>query len=188
MGTNRHLTSTDLHRSLIIIRYIFSFLFIGRVWSANNSLKITALLQIIFCSCVIELRSCVKMADRFPKQAESDLTYLVDQKNGDRMIKQLLNSAIAKYRDLTVVSRWIICLSLRLWQKIHLLATEKSRYFSQPRPMIVKYLWRWDLSNFKLKARGCSYFTQHKKLNGKFNFRQLLWKGIYYGSRDVVHV
>ena len=32
------------------------------------------------------------MADRFPEQAESDLTYLVDQKNGDRMIKQLLNS------------------------------------------------------------------------------------------------
>ena len=34
----------------------------------------------------------VKMMDRFPEQAESDLTYLVDQQNGDRMIKQLLNS------------------------------------------------------------------------------------------------
>ena len=30
---------------------------------------------------------CVKMADQFPEQAESDLTYLVDKKNGDRMIK-----------------------------------------------------------------------------------------------------
>ena len=30
------------------------------------------------------------------------LTYLVDQKNSDRMIKQLLNSVIAKYRDLSV--------------------------------------------------------------------------------------
>ena len=30
-----------------------------------------------------ELSSCVKMAARFPEQAESDLTYLVDQKNGD---------------------------------------------------------------------------------------------------------
>ena len=39
------------------------------------------------------------MADRFPEQAESDLKYLFDQKNGDRMIKrQLLNSVIAKYR------------------------------------------------------------------------------------------
>ena len=42
------------------------------------------------------------MADRFPEQAESDLTYSFDQKNGDRMIKQLLNSVIAKYRDLSV--------------------------------------------------------------------------------------
>ena len=40
------------------------------------------------------------MADRFPEQAESDLTYLVHQKNGDQMIKQLLNSVIAKYCDL----------------------------------------------------------------------------------------
>ena len=37
----------------------------------------------------------------YPEQAESDLTYLVDQMNGDRMIKQLLNSVIAKYRDLS---------------------------------------------------------------------------------------
>ena len=39
-------------------------------------------------------------ADRFPEQAESDLTYFVDQKNGDQMIKRLLNSVLmAKYRD-----------------------------------------------------------------------------------------
>ena len=36
------------------------------------------------------------MADGFDGQAVSDLTYLVDQKNGDWMIKQLLNSVIAK--------------------------------------------------------------------------------------------
>ena len=52
------------------------------------------------------------MADRFPEQAESDLTYLVDKKkNGDRIIKQLLNSVIAKYRDLSVSCRSIICRS-----------------------------------------------------------------------------
>ena len=50
----------------------------------------------------MKVRSRVKMADRLPEQAESDLTYLVDQINGDRMIKQLLNSVIAKYRDLSV--------------------------------------------------------------------------------------
>ena len=34
----------------------------------------------------------------------------------------------------------IICLGLRLRQIIDLLATDKSRYFAQPRPIIVKYL------------------------------------------------
>ena len=48
------------------------------------------------------------------------------------MIKQLLNSVIAKYRDLSVSRRSIICLSLRLRQIIDLLATDKSRYFAQP--------------------------------------------------------
>ena len=71
------------------------------------------------------------MADRFPEQAENDLTYLVDQKNGDRMIKQLLNAVIAKYRDLSVYRSSIIC------REIDLLAIYKSRYFAQPRPIIV---------------------------------------------------
>ena len=56
------------------------------------------------------------------------------------MIKQLLNSVIAKYRDLSVSRRSIICLSLRLSQMIDLLAADKSRYFAQPRPIIVNYL------------------------------------------------
>ena len=51
----------------------------------------------------------------------------------------ILNSVIAKYRDLSVSRRSIICLSLRLRQIIDLLATDKSRYFAQPRPIIVKY-------------------------------------------------
>ena len=56
------------------------------------------------------------------------------------MIKQLLNSAIAKYRDLSVACRSIICLGLRHRQMIDLLATDKSRYFAQSRPIIVYYL------------------------------------------------
>ena len=55
------------------------------------------------------------------------------------MIKQLLNSAIAKYRDLSVARRSIICLCLRHRQIIDLLATDKSRYFAQSRPIIVYY-------------------------------------------------
>ena len=44
-------------------------------------------------------------------QAESDLTYLLDQKNDDQMIKQLLNSVITKYQDLSVSRRSINYLS-----------------------------------------------------------------------------
>ena len=49
----------------------FSFLFIGR--EPSDDLKITALLQIIFCSCATETTLCVKMAVRFPELSESDL-------------------------------------------------------------------------------------------------------------------
>ena len=64
------------------------------------------------------------MMDRFPEEAESDLTYLDDQKNGDGMIKQLLNSVVVKY-DFSVSRRSIICLSLGFRQIIDLLATDK---------------------------------------------------------------
>ena len=80
------------------------------------------------------------MAEGFPEQAESDLIYLVHQKNGDRMIKQLLNSVIAKYRDLSVSRRSFMCRQI-----IDLLVTDKSRYvaqpryFAQPRSIIVNY-------------------------------------------------
>ena len=85
------------------------------------------------------------MADRFPEQAASDLTYLVYQKNGNRMIKQLLNSGVGKYLDLSVSRRPIICLSIRLRQIIDLLATDKLRYFAQLRSIIVNY-WKQVVS------------------------------------------
>ena len=72
-----------------------------------------------------------RMEDRFASRR-----YLLKNKLGDRMIKQLLNSVIAKYRDFSVSRRSIICLSLRL---IDLLATDKSRYFAQPHPIIANY-------------------------------------------------
>ena len=71
-----------------------------------------------------------RMAYRFPQKIEN--------KAGEQMIKQLLNSVIAKNRD-PVSRRSIICLILRLRQIIDLLATDKSRYFAQPRPIIVDY-------------------------------------------------
>ena len=89
------------------------------------------------------------MEDRVPEEAESDLTCLVDQKNGNRMIKQLLNSVIAKYRGLSVSCRSIICFSLR--QIIDLLATDKSRYFTHPRSIIVNYVKSYSV----LPKQGC---------------------------------
>ena len=85
----------------------------------------------IFCSCVKEtvpfsfLRSLLRSL-RFPR-------IFIEKTNSVAN----LNSVVAKYRDLSVSRRSIICLSLRLRQIIDLLATDKSRYFAQPRPIIV---------------------------------------------------
>ena len=97
-------------------------------------------LQILFCSRVNEttlfsfLRSLLRENDRWLSLKKNTL--------GDRVIKQLLNSVIAKYRDLLVSRRSIICLSVRLRQIIDLLATDKSRYFAQPHPIIANYWQR----------------------------------------------
>ena len=85
-------------------------------------------LQIIFCSCVKKtvLFSFLRLLLR-EKWQISSLPKDIHQKNklGDRMIKQLLHSVIAKYHQIS---------------SIDLLATDKSRYFGQPRPIIVNYL------------------------------------------------
>ena len=75
-------------------------------------------------------------ANRFPK------ILFIKNKLSDRMIKQLLNSVIPKYRDLLMSCRSIICLSLRLRQIIDLPATDKSRHLAQPRPIIANYSLR----------------------------------------------
>ena len=114
--------------------YIFSFLFVGReptTWPANNCLQImvcscampsnSVWLQIIFCSCVKET------------VLFSFLRSLLRENGGS------LRFPRCSYRDLSVFSRSIICVSLRLRQIIDLLATDKSRYCAQPLPIIVKY-------------------------------------------------
>ena len=106
------------------------------------------------------------MADRFPEQSESDLISLVGQKNGDRMIKQLLNSVIAKYRDLSVSCRSIIYkVYFRLRQIIDLLATDKSQYFAQPRPIIVNRL---------PVVHHCSRYTCNNSINAILPTQDLL--------------
>ena len=100
------------------------------------------------------------------------------------MIKQLSNSVIAKYCDLSMSRRSIICLSLRLRQIIDLLATDKSQYFAQPRPIIVNYLsvildfWWWKFFRNSISvciSPGCSgiictnmfYMSVNKRLRGE---------------------
>ena len=70
------------------------------------------------CAMLLEPNSWEKIGRSLPWAARKWLKY--ENKLGDRMIKQLLNSLIAKYRDLSVSRRSIICLSLRLRQIIDL--------------------------------------------------------------------
>ena len=62
--------------------------------------------------------------------------------------KTIIELDFAKYRDLSVSRRSIICLCLRHRQIIDLLATDKSRYFAQPRPIIVYYHSRYFIRRF----------------------------------------
>ena len=57
---------------------------------------------------------------------------------------KFLNSVITKYRDLSMprISQINYLSKLRLRQIIDLLATDKSRYFAQPRPIIVNYSFK----------------------------------------------
>ena len=54
---------------------------------------------------LLAIALALKMADRFASRR-----YSLEKKLGDRMIKQLLNLVIAKYRDLSVSRRSIIYL------------------------------------------------------------------------------
>ena len=88
----------------------------------------------MFCSCVNETTLLSFLRSLLRENGRS-LRFPNKNKLGDRMIKQLLNSVIAKYRVLSVSRRSMI----RLRQMIDLLATDKSRDFAQPRPIIVNY-------------------------------------------------
>ena len=87
--------------------------------------------------------------------------YLLKNKLSDRMMKQLLNSVIAKYRDLSVASRSIICRSRRLRQIIDLLATDKSRYFAQPHPIIANYYCWFACDVIKIKFQTKNYHEEN---------------------------
>ena len=94
-------------------------------------------LQIAFCACVVATTALEwNKADCFPKLSESrspcrEQFQKYENKLGYRIIKQLLNAVIAKYRDLSVsqVNYLPSCSPLH---------HDKWRYFAQTRPVIVK--------------------------------------------------
>jgi len=95
-----------------------------RWWSAHvHSSTNWVWLQIIFCLCVHEatLFSFFLSLLRENGRSLRLKKIFIKHKFGDQMMKQLLNSVIAKYFDLSV----------------SLLATDKSRYFSHPRSIIL---------------------------------------------------
>ena len=163
--------------------------FIGReptTWPANNCLQIMVCscamsfncfwvsfwLQILFCSCVNEtmffsfLRSLLLengRSLRFPK------IFLKKQTrwSNDKTISEL------GYR------RSIICLSLRLRQIIDLLATDKSRYFAQPRPIIANY-YSTSLSRVRIMLKTSTNISRY------FYSRSLVWLVSVY-KLNVAH-
>ena len=92
-------------------------------------------LQIIFCSCVKETMLFSFLQSLLHENGPRML--IKKDKLGDQMIKQLLNSVITKYRDLSVSHTSIVCLRVWLQQIIDLLTTDKSPYFAQPHPVIL---------------------------------------------------
>ena len=130
-----------VHEEIIIITSIVFFLSIGwepTTWPANNCL------QLMVCSCVVPSKRVLLQIILWA--ARQWLKY--GNKLGDRMISKLLNSAIARYRDLSVSRRSII----------DQLANDRSRYFAQPRPMIVNYFcWIINAGSYFVKPLPSYY-------------------------------
>ena len=101
-----------------------------------------------------------------------------ENKLNDRMIEQLFNSVIAKYCDLSMPRRSVICLNLRLWQLIDMLATDKLQYFAQLHSMIVK----WFAASYYVHKSTYLYI---KEITSKTVFLQTAcganrWIQVYY--------
>ena len=112
-------------------------------------------LQIIICSYVKE--STLFFLRSLLRENGWSLRFLrisLKNKLSDRMIKQLLNSVIAKYRDLSVSRRSIIYLSRSACQL-------QITFFVQPRPIIVNYSFREQLQRsqctIKVVPTRCSF-------------------------------
>ena len=116
---------------------VFFFLFIFReltTWPANNCLQIGVLLQIIFCSCVLETTLLCENGGSVPRAGGEwfDIfRWSKERWSNDKTIIEL-----GPYGKIS----WLVSVSQINYLIIpDLLATDKSRYFAQPRPIIVNY-------------------------------------------------
>ena len=121
-------------------------------------------LQITFCSCLNEtvlfsfLRSLLRENGRSLRFPKIFIKKQTRWSNG----KTHLNSVIAKYHDLSVSHRSIICLS-------HLLATDKSGYFSQP------FLLGRLLSQMKGYCQTCTQVMELVSIQTGCDFASVDW-------------
>ena len=120
---------------------MYFFLLIGReltTWPANNCLQIIVLLQIIFCSCIIETTILCENGGSVPRAGRDWFDMFIWWKERWSNEKTIIELGYCKISWFVTVSQ-ISYLQLFIFD---LLATDKSRYFAQLRSIIVNY-YNW---------------------------------------------
>jgi len=121
-----------------LIRRKFFFLLIGwepTTWPAINCLQIMVCSYAMSSNCVNETTLFFFLWSLLHGNGSFSKIFIKKQTRwlNDKTI--LLNLVIAKYHDLSVSRRSIICRS----RMIDLLTTDKTQYFAQPHPITVNY-------------------------------------------------
>ena len=127
--------------TVFVVPCIFSFLFTDReltTWPANNCLQIIVLLQIIFCSCIIESTILCENGESVPRAGREWFDMFSWWKERWSNEKTIIELGYCKISWFATVSQ-ISYLQLFIFD---LLATDKSRYFVQLRSIIVNY-YNW---------------------------------------------
>ena len=141
MGAFRSAVTNDSIITIVYHSMSISFLFIGRgptTWTANNCLQISALRQIIFCSCAIgtsllcENGRSVSWAVR---EWFNVLCWSKEQWSNDKTIIELDYRKISWFLSVSQSNSLPQPSALANSSDLH--ASDKSRYFDQPRSMIV---------------------------------------------------
>ena len=117
-----------------------SFLFIDRgptTWTVNSCLQISVLLQIIFCSCAIGTTLCEngRSVPRAVREWFNVLRWSKEQWSNDKTIIELGYRNISWFLSVSQISYFPRPSASANNNDQH--ATDKSRYFDQPRPMTV---------------------------------------------------